>query len=454
MRDVVMFMAMLFLIPLALSKGINAYLLWGWTTFLSPTFYLYGFMQGLRYNLIFAVIAISLWLLGQINEKGRITLNSTTVLLFLFTVQVCLSALFSYDTNYWNWIIFENFIKSVVFVLLMPIFVSTRLRLYALVLVICLALGFHGIVDGIKVLVTGGTHKVSGITSSMMSDNNHFAVGMGMVLPLLIYMVYSLKSKFGRFVAISGAALTIISIIGTNSRGGFLCLAVVGLWYTATSRRKVVSTFLIIVSAGLVISFAPASWFDRVESIKSAGEDSSFMGRVIAWKISTAVAVANPLLGGGLHAIQAGSVRQEFANRIDFLDFIQTPPPELFARAAHSIYFEILGDLGFIGFALFVGLIVNGFITAKNIRRLVSERADLLWARDLADALKLSLVAYCIGGAGVSLGYFELFYSVLMMLEVLRQQILAQLEAEKPLGKFISPQGFIYGVGNDQKIHS
>ena len=454
MRDLAMLLAMFVLVPLALTKGFNAYLLWGWTTLLSPTFYLYGFMQGLRYNLIFAVFAITLWLFGKANEYGRLTSNRTTVLLLAFTCHVTISAMFGYDTNYWNWIVFENFIKSIIFVLLMPIFVINLLRLHALVVVFCLSVGFHGVVEGLKFIITGGSHKVAGILTSMMSDNNHFAVGMAMVLPLLIYMAFNLQSKLGRLSAIAGMGLTVLSIIGTNSRGGFMCLAIVGLWYAATSRRKFRSAILVIVSAVIVVGFAPTSWFNRVESIKSAGEDSSFIGRVIAWKISTAVAVANPIFGGGLHAIQAGPIRQEFDDRIDFLDFIPTPPPEPFARAAHSIYFEILGDLGFVGLVLFLGLIVNGFLTAKNIRRLSDGRKNLLWARDLADALKLSLVAYCVGGAGVSLGYFELFYSILMILEVLRQYLITQIGFEGSSNGFFPPKSIVQGIGNAYKSNS
>jgi probable O-glycosylation ligase (exosortase A-associated) len=181
---------------------------------------------------------------------------------------------------------------------------------------------------------------------------------------------------------------------------------------------------MVILLAVLAVQLAPESWFTRMESIKTAEEDLSFMGRVVAWKVSTAIALANPWGGGGLHAIQSMPVWHEFVNRIDFLSFIPTPPPAATPRAAHSIYFEVLGDLGFVGFALYIGLIVNAFLTARRIRRLVANRPELLWARDLSDGLKLALVAYCVGGAGVSLAYFDLFYVVIMLLEALRQHLI------------------------------
>lgn len=430
MRDPIMLAAMLALVPLAFSNGFNAYLLWGWTAILSPSFYLFGFMQGLRYNLIFAAIALGLWMLGKLELKGKLTANATTVLLIAFTIHVTLSATFAYGGNPGNWITYEFFIKSLIFALLMPIFVTTRLRLHALVLIVCLALGFHGVVEGGKMLVSGGAHKVRGIPTTMMSDNNHFAVGMSMVLPILVYLALHLKERLARLGALFGLGLTVLAVISTNSRGGFLCLAILAIWYALTSRRKVLASILVILLGILAVQFAPEAWFSRMESIQTAEQDTSFMGRVIAWKISTAVGLANPILGGGLHAIQAAPVWHDFMYRIDFLSFIQTPPVELYPRAAHSIYFEILGDLGIVGLALYLALIINVFLSARHIRRMASKHPGLQWARDLSDALKLSLVAYCVGGAGVSLGYFDLFYVLLMLMEVLRQRVIATVASQ------------------------
>lgn len=427
MRDIAMLLAMFALVPLAFANSFNAYLLWGWTALLSANFYLYGFMQGVRYNFLFAGIALALWMLGKVDFKGKLSSNPTTILFAAFTVQVTLSAIFGTADNIWNWQVYEGFIKAIVFVMMMPIFVTTKLRLHAFVLIVCLALGFHGVVEGLKMLATAGGHKVHGIPTSMMSDNNHFAVGMAMLLPILVYLMQHLQNRTARLAAMTGLGLTVLSIVGTNSRGGFLCLAVVGMWYAITARRKVLSISLAFLLAVLAVYLAPDSWFDRIETISSAQDDFSFMGRVTAWKVSAAIALSNPFFGGGLHAIQSLPVWQEFTQRIDFLSFIITPPPEPFARAAHSIYFEVLGDLGFVGFILFIGLIVNAFLTARHIRRLVIGQSELLWARDLSDGLRLALVAYCVGGAAVSLAYLELFYVVLMLLEVLRQHVLATL---------------------------
>lgn len=427
MRDIAMLLAMFALVPLAFANSFNAYLLWGWTAMLSPVFYMFGFMQGLRYNLIFAGIALALWAFGKLDLKGKLTANSTTVLVALFIVHVTVSALLGYGDNPWKWTTYEDFIKVAIFALLMPVFVTTRLRLHAFVLIICLALGFHGVVEGLKMISSAGAHKVRGIPTTMLSDNNHFAVGMCMLLPVLVYMMQNLQDRLARFAAMSGIGLTVLAVIGTSSRGGFLCLAVLAVWYALTSRRKLRASLLVILTGFIALQMAPDSWFERIDTIGMASEDDSFLGRVIAWKVSTAVALANPFFGGGMRAIQAAPVWQEFMYRIEFLSFIWTPPPLPYARAAHSIYFEVLGDLGFVGLALFLAMIANAFLTARKIRRMVVNRPELVWARDLSDALRLGLIAYCVGGGGVSLAYLDLFYMTIVLMEIIRQRVVAEV---------------------------
>ncbi|MBK7416226.1 MAG: hypothetical protein IPJ38_15105 [Dechloromonas sp.] len=41
-----------------------------------------------------------------------------------------------------------------------------------------------------------------------------------------------------------------------------------------------------------------------MDTIQTADQDASFLGRVEAWQISSAIALANPVLGGGFHALE------------------------------------------------------------------------------------------------------------------------------------------------------
>src|SRR3546814_18270546 len=103
-----------------------------------------------------------------------------------------------------------------------------------------------------------------------------------------------------------------------------------------------------------VINFAPENWFNRMSTIQQADKDGSFMGRVVAWKISTLLALDHPILGGGITAIQNEAMWSHYAARFGQLRFIPTPEPDDKPHAAHSVYFQHLADVGFVGLGLFL----------------------------------------------------------------------------------------------------
>ena len=91
-------------------------------------------------------------------------------------------------------------------------------------------------------------------------------------------------------------------------------------------------------------------------------------------------------------------------------------------RAAHSIYFETMGDLGFLGFFIFLAILVNSMMTAVEVRRITARAGvKLEWVFDLATMLLISILAFAFGGALLSAAYFELPYILIMLLEILKR---------------------------------
>ena len=108
------------------------------------------------------------------------------------------------------------------------------------------------------------------------------------------------------------------------------------------------------------------------------------------------------------------------------LDFVPTDPAGPMPRAAHSIYFEVLGDMGFVGLGLFVAMLASMAVNLRRVRRLAREQANLRWAFDLAFALQGSLVAYMVAGAALSMAYVDLVYVLAAATVTLRQMVEAE----------------------------
>lgn len=431
-----MLFAMTAMVPMALMNGFVAFLFWGYTTVLTPTHYLFGFMQGVRFNFIFAAIALGLLFLQREKTKNsKPAITGTYWLLVAFLVHANISAALALSPNPLIMDVQEKIIKGFAFVLAVPFFVKDRTGIHAVLAMIALGLGLHGVVEGLKFVASGGGHRMSGIPGSSLTDNNLFALAMVMVLPIFLYFYNVLSNKYAKNISLIGFLLTIMTVIATNSRGGFLALAVLGVWYFVMSRRKGFAFIAILVGVGLVLAVAPDTWFDRISSIETANEDTSFMNRVAAWRVSLAIGLSNPIFGGGFSAIQNYWVWDIYKT----LPSIFSVDAGLYSpKAAHSIYFQILGDMGVVGLMLFFGLLLTAFFNRTSIKRKVkiSKRQDLVWAIDMADAIFLSLLAYMVGGAGVSLPYYEIVYILIALLSVLNYIVEQKIQDQSGLTNF------------------
>ncbi len=218
-----------------------------------------------------------------------------------------------------------------------------------------------------------------------------------------------------------------LAVVATHSRGGLIALFTVAVLIVLRSRNIIAGLMFVLLSGFLVLQLAPTDWADRMQTITAAEQDESFMGRVAAWKVSTAIAVEHPIFGGGFRAIQSYPVWDKFINKPGLLDFIETPDVGRSGVAAHSIWFEVLGDLGFVGFFIFVALFVNAIFTHRDIRRLVRRAGtEQRWAGDLADMVLIALFVYLVAGSLLSVAYFEFPYICMMLLEVIKQLQLRQ----------------------------
>jgi probable O-glycosylation ligase (exosortase A-associated) len=168
----------------------------------------------------------------------------------------------------------------------------------------------------------------------------------------------------------------------------------------------------------------PDAWFDRMNTMKSSEEDNSFMGRVVAWKISALVAMHNPF-GGGFRAIEHSLTWFTYAPGLYNLDFIISTNnniPPGYMLASHSVYFQILGNQGFIGLFLFLLIIFVSFIKIGQVHR-IAKATNQQWAVDLSKMIQISLLIYCVTGGLVAMAYFDFIYAVFAIITTLEATI-------------------------------
>ena len=441
MRDAAFFLVWVVLFPITFWSPHVGVLLWIWSALIAPGELLYGFMASVPYNRMIAVATMATLLVSQ--ERKRFYVDGTVVLLGLLATVATVSVLTPIVPSDANDDLYEKLLKILVLAFVVSGVMWSRYRLHATILAVCLAFGFDGVNEGLKFLASAGGHKITG--KNAIGDNNHFALAILITMPLLVYAYKYSSWKTAKLCFLAVLICCIVMVVGSFSRGAFVGLVVFALMLLKNSSRKLVSFTLIAIGAVLVYSLAPDTWFSRVDTINTAaaGEDSSFAGRVIAWKISTLIALDHPLTGGGFHAVQRYPVWNYYRDHLGTLDFIATPLATEFPKAAHSIYFEILGDLGFVGLGLFLLLIATALRNARLLRRYARRDPRQQWAADLGSMLQISIVIYSVSGAALSMAYFETFYVLVIVLSRARRTVedaMAQEPAQPvPAGPLVTP---------------
>ncbi len=185
---------------------------------------------------------------------------------------------------------FDLFAKVVLISLITTGLVNTEKRFRLIFLVTALSLGMLGFKYGIFGLLRGGADFDSG-PGGFMKDNNGFAVGLNMALPLLVGVALGEKSRWLRIAGGVLAAFCVITIIFTFSRGGFLSLAVVGSVLLLRTKKRLLAVLVMVMGILTVTMFTPESfqqkYQDRVETIAEYEEDDSAMGRIYAWRTAS-----------------------------------------------------------------------------------------------------------------------------------------------------------------------
>ena len=430
MRDLIFVALFLAMLPMALRFGHVATMVWAWVALAGPSQFMFGFASDLSFNKVVAFVAVVAFFVDY-KRRPAFYVDSHGVLLLAFLLVGMTSYMFGLSGRTRADDLADRIFKIVVLSMFIVMTIRTRLHIHSLLIAIGLGMGIHGAIEATKFVATGGSHVLVGPMT--IGDNNHFGLAILMVLPLLAYLYLYSVSILVRVALALAILANVAAVIASNSRGALIALVVVGFAVFIQSRHKLLAAVVLLILGGVGAALAPDRWYDRMSSIGAAGQDSSFMGRIASWKMNLLVALDRPLTGGGFSAMEDPTVFNLYLPRFSSLDFIPTHVPTSTA-AAHSIYFQVLGDTGFIGFSLFVGLLFVAFRNVRSIQRLSRDREDLRWAADLGRFLRLTLIAYTVGGAALSLAYFELYYIVITLISVTRRHVQDAVRSVAPQG--------------------
>jgi len=413
MRDIVLTLVIFGTLPFILRRPHIGVLVWTWIGFMNPHRLTWSFAYDMPFAMIVALVTLVSLLMSREPKKIPWTRESIVLLIFLSWI------LLTTTQAMYPWLAWPHFnqiwkIQLMVFVTM--ILMQSKERINQLVWVIAMSIGFYGVKGGIFTIVNGGVYHVRGPEGSFIGGDNEMGLALIMTIPLLRYLQLTTRSMWVRSFLAVAMVLCAAATVGSQSRGALVGLVAMGTFLWLKSRNKVFTAALGTVAIVLVLSVMPQQWYDRMATIQTYDQDQSAMGRINAWKMAFNMAKDRPL-GGGLESFQ------------DYSFALYAPNPDD-VHASHSIYFEVLGEHGFVGLGLFLMLGLMTWRTASWVIGRARRDREKRWAADLAAMVQVSLVGYASAGAFLGLAYFDYYYT-LIALVVLCKTVLISSNAKQ-----------------------
>lgn len=406
MRDIFVTLVVFFALPRVYKFPYFGAVVWIWMSVMNPHAQGWGFARSFPFAAIIAVVLVGSLFMYRGDKK--LPMTPVIVTFIGFALFMTLTAIFGIHAalNYDQWV---KVIKIMGMTLVVLMVLKERLHIESAIWAIVVSIGYYGVKGGIFTIRSGGSERVWGPAGTFIDGNNEVALAFVMVIPLMYYLMRSVRNKWGRYALMASMGLCALSSLGSYSRGAFLALVAMGalLWFK--SKEKVALGLALVLLVPVLLLAMPAQWFERMNTVKTYQEDESAMGRVNAWQMAFNLAKDRPL-GGGFQIYDGGV-------------FAMYAPIPNDVHAAHSIYFQILGEHGFLGLAIYLLLGLLTWRTGTWLIKNAQTDPEHRWAAEMAMMIQVSLLGFAVGGAFLSLAYFDVPYYLMVALVAARELV-------------------------------
>jgi len=424
-RDVLLTLVVFGAIPFILRRPHLGILMYVWLSVMNPHRLTWSFAHDFNFAAIVAVTT----LVGAVFARKRpLPINSLSLVLLAFVGWTSVTTVFAlYPSDSFE--LWVTMMKTQLMVLLIPLLFQTREQVRQLIWVIVLSVGYYGTKGGVFTLLTGGQYKVYGPEASYIEDNNALAVAIIMVIPLMRYLFMTNPNKYLRWALFGMMTSCGLAVLGSYSRGALLAVGAMVTFLWLKGRHKMLFLMFAVVAFPVALFYMPEQWYQRMDTIAEYQQDTSANMRLNAWGTMFNIAKDRPLFGAGY----------EVALKPIFDRY--SPDPSFPPQVAHSIYFEALGSHGFVGFAIYVLLLITHWKHAGRLVRGAKGRADLAWLYHYGLMMQVSIVGFAVGGAFLSLVNFDVPYYLIGTTLVVGRLLEQQLRAEREGAAARGPNG-------------
>ena len=383
----------------------------------SPQRLTYYLLNTVPISLIAVGLAVGGWAVADDKRDTRVAPRQAMILLLLVYCWVTtLGADFPGPAlDKWDWVW-----KALLFAAFLPLTLRTRLRIEALLLFMILAASSIIVVGGIKTLASGGGGY--GQLNLMVDNNSGLYEGSTIsTVAIAIVPVIAWLMRFGTIFKpdwrVKGYGLALIFAcllipVGTSTRTGLLCIVLLAVLSIRVVEKKARYVAMLVLLGVCAVPFLPSAFTDRMSTIQSYQADESASTRLAVWQWTWDYAKTHPF-GGGFEAYRQNHIRYDLVGTdgtkaVGPVDKTASDK----ARAYHSAYFEMLGEQGYPGLALWLAINLIGIGRMEILRRRY-RIGDEAWAGNLAAALQSAQIVYLLGAGFIAIAFQPFIYMLI-----------------------------------------
>lgn len=363
-------------------------------------------LASLRLALVLTMVTLAMTFLRnkKITSNGILRLKESKNYALFYLVMI-LGIPFAYHRRVAFEYVFLIYLSNMLFFYLCLIHIDSIKKLKSIIFAVCVSVLFYSALS----LAKGGT--TSGrFAFGDMYDPNDLAYFLVSLFPLSLFFIINNEGPLKKVFGIVTIGISVIVILLTGSRGGFLSLIVVFallLFKHAKTIKLSSRILLLVVSLVMIAVYSSKINTERYESLKDVGSDYNVageQGRLGIWGKGIQLALSNPITGVGVNCFPKaiGEMRAEEGE----IPKWQVP---------HNAYLQVAAEVGLIGFFLFSSMI-SGSLKNLSLRKkteIGSPHAKEF--RSIAVSLQIGFIGSLVAAFFLTQAYsilFTLFFAL------------------------------------------
>lgn len=312
------------------------------------------------------------------------------------------------------WFKFDYVVKTIIMTLAIPFILNSRLKVEILLCAIAAGVSYYIVIGGIRTALGQGGYGMPLVSTRLgdsgIAETSTLSMVAVFTIPIIIYIrnesLFRDQVPLLKKISIFLIICCFLTVVGTYARTGLVGLAVLGVLFFISTQYKLRMAVVTIILATSLFFVASDNYVSRMQTIENPTEEGSALGRILVWKWTIDYASQNPISGGGFdsYIANAGQLHKYVLDTSD-INVANNPP-----KAFHNIFFEVLGEQGYVGLVIYILLIFRAWHLSWRLSRDATASPSF---RSMAKVIHHVIIIYCVCGMFIGVAYAPwIFYFI------------------------------------------